>query len=565
MLTKILNPILDWYFLFISLILVTGGVVLQVSKAKIEFSELDLWCLSFCLLLFLRLQLRPEASLGPILTRSYDLLQRLVQKKSLSMRVGRIFIILIGLSLFFAHVFKHWNLRTHYFDVSFLHQPLFYPFKNSKLLMCDACLNRTYLGEHISLSLFILTPITALFKSDELIFAMQILLFLVPVFIAIRAGPLKHRPELFAFAIFLVTCHRALRNAMVWDFREDDLGFAFLLGMLIALWNNRKWLFFILLLFAVMSKENYWVATGLVAIPILFEPTLNFTPRERKQIAALTIVLSIGWGSAVIFQLMPYFSGHQTSDTPVMFRFGQFGATPAAVMAYLLTHPWVFFALCLRHFFELRVLKYFVLLCGPYIWFWRKWGATWLVPALPGFLMNTVHDYTSQTAMIYHYEAIILPFLIAAALTGMSRIHTLRPLIVGLLVALTFSGRWPGRSITNYWPDFSLWSASRFLNSIPGNTGIIAADATALAQLAHHKDQRLLRVNRPDWEEFRTINMPAAEKTRGRYAGDATHFVLNLTHPTQAFLYSEMKQRGFKELATSPQGRYALLEGSLAR
>src|SRR5690606_30412667 len=100
-------------------------------------------------------------------------------------------------------------------------------------------------------------------------------------------------------------------------------------------------------------------------------------------------------------------------------RFGGLGSTPAEVLANLAKHPFATLELILGKLFTPTGFKYLLALLGPALALATRRSSVWLIAALPGVLMNLSSGAETQRSLNFHYDLIILPFLLLTMTEGL--------------------------------------------------------------------------------------------------------------------------------------------------
>jgi len=470
--------------IFILFLLISGGAIIKTDFGKIEFSSLDPWVLALGLIVFIRL--RASTQRLPAL----NWISHFIVKFN-DITFSKLFSILAlsttGFLLFFAHVFKEWSFNTHGYDQGFVHQPIFNVF-TPNLLTCNLCATNSYFSEHLS---FILVPvglITSLISYDEVVFLLQtIILILVPILTLIYS-PLKNKKNLWPIFVIAILSHKSYRSGFIWDFREDNLALLFLTITGLSL-LNKNWIGYIVFLtLSLLCKENIGLVSVFFVFPIMLDKSLHIKYGTRVRISLITVSICLIYTLIAFKFLMPYFGEGATRTTQLVTRFPRFGSTPNEVLNNLFTRPMLLFNLISTEFFRISVFKYLIFLFLPFIWFLLR-SPWWIIPTLPGLAMNILSNADTQISMNFHYDQIILPFLIigsvSAAIAPKTRFSS-RSISLILLFALAVSGRWPGFFVTHYFPSISSIQDSFFLRNLDENVPIIAP-WHVLGQLAYKK------------------------------------------------------------------------------
>lgn len=480
---------------FLGLLLIAGGTVFPTKIGKIEVGSIDPWAWLFAVLLFVAYRFKRD-SFEQFLGKSERALSWSFDPLRAKRRVAFLIAAVFGL-VFVAHQFRHWNFDTHLYDMGFVNQGLFYPYVDGTFLQADLSPKRSYLVDHFSPTLLLLTPLTAWIHSNTLVFALQQLLLGLGAFLLLTQGPLKKAPSLLLSAAFVLLANRSLRNGGLWDFREDAVAFFFLSSTIVALYS-RKWiLYFLFLAGFVLSKEHLGiVGLGIVA-PLLFDKNLPYSRNERIPLAGITCVLLLAWSAAVFGFITPALQKGIAEANNITMRFAQFGDSPKAIILHVLTSPSAWWFLIKTKLLTAIAWKYALLMLLPYLFFARR-SWSWIAAAGIGLASNMASDSSLQRSLNFHYDLAFLPFLMTGVLVGMkNRFATekglerreLRLLLLGLFIALAFSGRWPAFHIWRNFPSFSSIQDHAFLENL-SCPGTIAASQRNVARLVHCREIR---------------------------------------------------------------------------
>jgi hypothetical protein len=218
---------------------------------------------------------------------------------------------------------------------------------------------------------------------------------------------------------------------------------------------------------------------------------LKLTAKERKSLGLLTFAVCASWALISFKVLIPFFmnSGQQKIFERYMTN-GGLVSTADSISYWRIVVE--------QNVWRPETLRYLAMLFGPFAFFTAR-GSWWLLPALPGVAMNIISWHRPQTTLLYHYDWVILPFLVFALLQGVSKsgqvktrasaIAWNRGWAAALLIAFCFSGVWPGRLISKFWPDRALIEDHFFLANLPSDR-VTAANTRTLAHLNHISNLR---------------------------------------------------------------------------
>jgi uncharacterized membrane protein len=534
----------------------SGGFYFRSSNGSFEVSQMDLFgVLLLIALLFLSLSQRPISFVKWAPSAFADALYRLLERPS-SKWLFRGFVFVFGF-LFLGHWMRHAAFETHMYDMACLHQPLFYPFEEA-LFHCNTCRMNTQFAEHMVWTLIPISLLTMLAKSDVLIFAIQSLVVAVPLWIFIVHGPLKnHRLHGFWFFV-LFALMRPLRDGMIFDFREDALGFGFMLLALTAFYNSR-WIWGVVLTALVMlTKENFPAVTLLFGLVLLFEKRLPLTLRQRW-ISGLSIVaLSFGIFALYNKLLIPYFMGPSEAKNNILRYFPGMGSTMSEFVINVLLNPIDFILRFGGQFFTVHGLKYILMLVLPIaIWGWRAW--IWTLPGIAMGALNLLSSIPSQSSGSFHYEFIIIPFLMMACALGISKVAETKTFeqmrstwVWALVLPLCVAGRGPVFELT----DRLIYQGERIPAHITVKSwqpeGPMAGNTFTVSQLTRFKEIRLVRYPKTSPPESQDeliralvqFNGPISITDQGRDIRDARDYALLLGEPWENALIQELLKIG---------------------
>lgn len=463
-----------------------GGFTIHSSAGKFEWGTVGPWALLMLAVSVLSYRYRHD---------EFDRFVSKIWNRIDSMKGAAIGLVgLVALLAFIAHLARWMHFSATYYDMGFLHQALFHPYEAGRWLMANLSPYESYLVDHFAPSLLLLSPLVAPFKSDVWMFLLQSAFVFLPVVYLLRRNRFSSESDRFFVAACLI-CSIALRSAAIWDFREDLLGYLFLIGALVALQHQKKLYYFGALIFFLLSKEHLWIIAFGLAVVAWFEY------RDRR-LAFLTAAIAAAWGWILFKKIIPELQTgldlHAVNN--VVARYRDFGATNAEIIRNILFHPENWLKIFVRAFANRESIRYLVFLLLPFGYgVWRK--PIFLIAAFPGVLVNLASGVSSQRSLGFHYDIAFLPFLMMALVMAVQE----RPMVrtrswFFLALALVGSGRWPGYIAIDQFPNRVDRADTQFLASIPCNDsenlngGSIAGSISVLAHLTRCPDVRWLRV-----------------------------------------------------------------------
>jgi uncharacterized membrane protein len=237
---------------------------------------------------------------------------------------------------------------------------------------------------------------------------------------------------------------------------------------------------------------------------------------SRQTIGLLWAGIGVAWSLIALFVIIPAVRGAE-SDT--LARYAWLGSGPADILAGLIQHPGRVAGHLLGEPRRVWMLIKFLLPVG----FLPLLSPAILI-ALPSLATNWLAGNLYQASIYFHYAALTIPVVFAAAVYGMERVAvsslafhaprftlTLLWLAACALLALSFDQFWQARTGPDGWENYGLarqvdgaafWKAAALL---PADGAVATTEAYA-PHLAHREglfllhDPRILFVaDRVDW------------------------------------------------------------------
>jgi uncharacterized membrane protein len=266
------------------------------------------------------------------------------------------------------------------------------------------------LAQHVE-PIFLLLPILYAFHADPRILltfqTLAITTGALPTFLLTRkfipVWPLL-APVMAATYLF----SPALMGENLFDFHPVALVTSLVLYAVLALTYRRYTWFAICCLIAAACKEEVPVALALFGLIIIWKYKL---PR----LGIVLFVVGIAW-SLIAFQVViPHFNiGAENNN--FWYRYKALGSTPKAAIVNILYHPWILFSM----YFTLNRVYYVINLLRS-TGFLALLGPEWLLPILFSLAINILSKDSPLYSGVYHYNAVIIPFITIATIHGCRR------------------------------------------------------------------------------------------------------------------------------------------------
>ncbi len=219
-----------------------------------------------------------------------------------------------------------------------------------------------------------------------------------PLLAAIMAGAYLITPGLLGLNIF--------------DFHPIALATPLLLYAVLALEYKRYIWFIIACILAAACKEDVPLAVAGLGILVIWKYKL---PR----LGAVLIVGGLLWSLIAFKVVIPHFyPGLQANN--FWYRYEELGSSPGVAIGNILLHPWILFTT----FITLDRLYYLFGLVRS-TGFLAVLAPEWLIPALPSLAVNLLSTDPLLYSGVYHYNAVIIPFVMIASLHGIRRFITI--------------------------------------------------------------------------------------------------------------------------------------------
>ena len=263
------------------------------------------------------------------------------------------------------------------------------------------------LGSHVD-------PILALFALPWLVWPSPVMLLVAQaVIVATGAWPayrlgtrVTRDPNAGAFLAGAFLLYPALGFLVLNEFHPVALATPLLLWAFLYMDEDRWIGAAVFLVLAGMCKET-------VPLVIAFMGAY-FALRKRSLWPLIVAVLGVAWFAADVWVVIPHFNGDQST---FIARYGDYGDGAGAVAKNALLHPGQTVADLLSE----SNLRYWLRLLWP-LGFTSLLSPLTVLIALPEYALNALSATVFQRRIEFHYTALEIPFLYAAAVLGTMRL-----------------------------------------------------------------------------------------------------------------------------------------------
>ncbi|MCB8983578.1 MAG: DUF2079 domain-containing protein [Ardenticatenaceae bacterium] len=257
------------------------------------------------------------------------------------------------------------------------------------------------LSLHVELIYFLIAPLYALRPSPETLLILQAILYAVgawPLF-QFAARRLNHAGAALALtAVYLL--YPVGQTAVLFHFHGDTLAIPFLLFMLNAQ-DKKAWRSYGIWLLLALSCKFY------VAIPVATVGIILWWQGERKA-GLLTFLVSAGWGCTAFFLIRPLFASPEAAQT---------GASIDYYLSYYFNQFFTLDTTLLIRLTNALIVFAPVLLVAIRAPMWLLPAASIVIPVMFSNSPGPSFDYR------YHHYVLAVPFLMTAAIYGLSRLR----------------------------------------------------------------------------------------------------------------------------------------------
>ncbi|HEX2508420.1 MAG TPA: DUF2079 domain-containing protein [Miltoncostaeaceae bacterium] len=322
-----------------------------------------------------------------------------------------------GLAAVWAGLFSYLSVRRHdafwtgRFDLGNMVQAVWSTAQGRPLETTDIAGEQfVRLGAHVDPILVLFAPLTwtgalpqALLVAQAVIVASGAL----PAYWLGRRWLGDERLAVAAAAVYLL--YPPLQWATLTEFHPVTLAAPLLLFCIWAAEERRYALLTVFAVLAALTKEEVGLALAVLGIWMIVRGL------GRRYGAALAVA-ALAWVAVAVLVIIPRFNEGQGSA--FVDRYSSLGDDGAGVARTLLTRPWEAAELVASY----DRLSYLVALLAP-LAFLSLLAPLLAAGALPEVVINVLADWFPQYSIEFQYVAVIVPFLVAAAILGLARLR----------------------------------------------------------------------------------------------------------------------------------------------
>ena len=362
-------------------------------------------------------------------------------------------------------LYRYWTFQAQAYDLGNMDQAVwntlhgrFFVFTNRGW---DYYGPPTRLAIHVEPILLPLSLLYLIHSSPETLLIFQSLalgLGAIPVFLLARHW-LPRWPLVGVLLVLTYLLSPALIGENLFDFHAVTLATPLLLSAVLAMVKRRYGWFLLAALLAAMCKEDVGITVATLCIYIAFwqggpreYPTgtrmrvpsgspratngsenaeTQFPqglpraaarkrpfPKGHRWFGLIAAAGFAGWSVFCFLVIIPHFLDSPQVGNVYLDRYAGLGSTPGQVILHLITQPWLIFTTIIT----LDKLRYIwgLLLTGGLLGL--LFAPFALIPGLPELAINVLSDKPAQYSGVYHYNAVMIAFLLVSAILGTANV-----------------------------------------------------------------------------------------------------------------------------------------------
>lgn len=314
------------------------------------------------------------------------------------------------------------------------------------------------LGGHVDPILALFAPLWWVWPSPVMLLVAQAVIVATAAIPAYLLGMrwIGNRVPAVAFAA-VVLLLPATQWATLFDFHPVTLAIPLVLWAIWAADARRNVVFVIAVVLACATKEHVGLAIALMGVWMTFS-------LGRRRAGPVTAVCGLLWSVIAVAVVIPAFAPADGASIG-QDRYGALGSTPGGLLRTMVTDP----VLVVQTIMTRDRLGYVLALLLPLL-FLPLLSPLLALGAVPELVLNLLSSRPEQHSIEYHYGAVMVPFLVAAAIDGYGRLSRRYPRAgrspaSAVLVLAVVAAGW-------HWGPLPFWS------HVPGGSVVRAEQFT---------------------------------------------------------------------------------------
>ena len=373
-------------------------------------------------------------------------------------------VFILAYIIYFSYftILRYKTLYASYYDLGIMHQTVYNTFISIKTGDWSRFLELTNpvgsdqikrMAIHNDIFLALLAPFYFLHSGPETLLVIQTAIIALGAIAIFKIANIIFQKNKYSILLSLIfslayLLYPPLERANIFDFHAVVLSTTFLLFMFYFLLVRKYGFSFLFFVLSLLTKEQVALTTIVFGVYTLIISNIQFpisnqikNPKFKKTkqnfyFPLLIIGVSIIWFVLSVFYIIPIFRGGQHFAAS---RYSDFGESPIRIITGILSNPYSIS----KYIFRVDTWRYLKFLLNP-VAFLPLLSPSELFIALPEFAINLLSKNPNMRNIIYHYTAVITPFVLISAIYAAKRIFEVlqikrhsgeqKEIFVGLLV-----------------------------------------------------------------------------------------------------------------------------------
>jgi len=354
---------------------------------------------------------------------------------------------------------RHRALWTARFDLGNMVQAVWSTAHGGLLVSTDRAGEQiSRLGSHVDPVLALFAPLWWVWPSPSMLLVAQAILVASAAIPAYLLGRLWiGRPGISVVFAAVTLLLPATQWATLFDFHAVTLAIPFILWAIWAAATRHNAVFVIAVVLACATKEHVGVSIALLGVWMT-------VALGRRRAGPATIAGGLLWSIVAVTLVIPHFAPGGSSVIGED-RYGELGSTPGGLLRTIVTDPLLVVQTIATADRGSFVLALFLPLLGLSLL-----SPLLLLGAVPELMLNLLSSRPEQHSIEYHYGAVMVPFLVAAAIDGYARLSRRAPVLatsrvgpaVVLSAAVVAGWHWGPLPFWQHVPGGSIVRAEQF-------------------------------------------------------------------------------------------------------
>ncbi len=317
------------------------------------------------------------------------------------------------------------TFQSHYFDLGIMNQLVYNTSRGWFLEMTnqDFLSNVSRFAIHFDPILAFFAPFYLLFNTPEVLLIGQTIILASGAIAVYLIGQKIIKNKLYSlFFAFSYLLYFPVERANTFDFHAVVLATSFLLFSIYFYLTKKRFWSLIFIILSLLTKEHVGLVTFLFGLYLLLT-------KKEKRFAWIVMFISLFTFVLTVFYIIPH-SRHETHFA--LSRYEDFGDTPGTVLLGTVTNPLT----TLKYFLRRESFTYLYRLLLPYGIFVIFAPLEFLIAA-PELGINLLSANPNMRAAYFHYNSLIVPFVLFSAIVGFERLRrkvSIKKYLNGLIV-----------------------------------------------------------------------------------------------------------------------------------